>query len=297
MNPETVKNLYPEAQITTHNVDDGERVNCPTRTQQRILDETENGQLAGIAEDEMEDIIIRGHPDADEPILHGQSYELPYRVYAEELLKDPEIETLDLFNVKKIKQNQEEFVLYKIIRNHLEGIDTKDEIKTIPTRIRNDVMKHGKYSIHDGLLMYSADVHEHRICLAPEHQKAAMQWLHRNLMYGAHCDANSLVTNVKTKFYWPGYDEDIKKYVRECEVCQKAKGYPNNKLGHIKLFNATYPNESVAIDHVGILPETMDGARYITTYYDRYSGYTKSVCVKSIDSFTTATNLVKLLSL
>ena len=296
-NPETVKNLYPEINLSTDNIEDNERINCPTRTQKKILDQTENGQLAGIVEDEVEfeqqnEIEIRGYPDADEPILHGQNYEVPWRVYAEELLKDPEIETLELFNVNKIRQNQEEFVMHKIIRNYLEGVDTRDDIKTLPTRIRNDVVKHNKYSMHGGLLMYSTAINQHRICLAPEHQKAAMQWLHRNLMYGAHSDANSMIANVKTKFYWPGYDEEIRTYVRQCPVCQKAKGYPNNKLGHMKFFNATYPNESVAIDHVGILPETMDGARYITTYYDRYSGYTKSICVKSIDSFTTATNFL-----
>ena len=298
VNPETVKNLYPEVRVSTHNIDDNERIDCPTRNQRRILDQTENGQLAGIAEDELEfeqrnEINIRGYPDADEPVLYGENYEIPYRVYAEELLKDPEIETLELFNVDKIRQNQEEFVLYKIIRNYLKGVDTRDDIKTIPTRIRNEVVKHNRYSMHDGLLMYSKAVNEHRICLAPEHQKAAMQWLHRNLMYGAHCDANSMIANIKTKFYWPGYDDDVRMYVKECPACQKAKGYPDNKVGHIKLFNPKYPNESVAIDHVGILPETADGARYITTYYDRYSGYTKSVCVKSIDSFTTATNFLK----
>ena len=291
--PETVKDLYPERdRVSINDLEDREQIENPTRTQQRILEEVENGKLTGVATED-EDIIIRGCPDADDPVLYDENYELPYRIYAEELLKDPEVETLELFNVDKIQQNQEEFVLYKIIRNYLEGVDTKDEIKDIPARIRNDVVKHKKYSIHEGLLIYSNKIDEPRICLAPEHQKAAMQWLHRNLMFGAHSNANAIISNIKTKFYWPGYDEDVRRYVSSCEVCQRSKGYPDNRLGHIKLFNPTYPNESVAIDHVGILPETADGARYITTYYDRYSGYTKSVCVKSIDSFTTATNFMK----
>ena len=44
--------------------------------------------------EQQNEIDIRGYPDADEPILHGQNYKVPYRVHAEELLKDPEIETL-----------------------------------------------------------------------------------------------------------------------------------------------------------------------------------------------------------
>ena len=281
------------------NVEDREIINNPTKTQQRIIDEIDDGKIAGVAfcEDEWEDgqgddIVIGSYSDANDPILIGESYELPYRVYVEELLNDPEMKTLDMFNVDKIRQNQDEFVQYKIIKNFLRGVDTKDDIKTLDTRTRNQVIKDKLYSIHDEILFYSKDPSQPRICLPPEHRKAAMEWMHKNLLFGCHSDANSMINKLKTKFYWNGYDKDIREYVSSCETCQRAKSYPNNRLGKLKLFNAKYPNEMVAIDHVGILPETIDGARYITTYYDRYSGYTKSICTKSIDAFTTATNFV-----
>ena len=46
-------------------------------------------------------------------------------------------------------------------------------------------------------------------------------------------------------------------------------------------------NDSVAVDHIGMLQES-GGYRYITTYYDRFSGFAVSRPVRCIDALTTA---------
>ena len=229
-------------------------------------------------------------PMANDPILYKQDYIMPRRIYMKELLKDPMLEKSHTFSISKVKHNQNEHCIYRIIINHIKGEDTTDEFAMLPKRLQNEVVA-GKYKMDKDILFYLGQTNVPRICLAPEHQKALLHYLHSNGLYGGHMGASSMIAEIKQTFYWKGYDQDIKDFCKQCN-CQFAKGIPDRKMGFLQLFPATKINDMVCIDHIGPMPTTIDGKKYITTYYDRYSGYAKSVCVESIDAFTTAANFI-----
>ena len=210
----------------------------------------------------------------------------------EELLKDPTIETVDRFNISTIIQNQQAFAWHQIIIRYLKGLDTRNEINDLPNNMKGDV-RNGKYKLarDNDLLLYQSSNGKVRICLPPEHVKAILKYTHENMLVGGHMSANAMIEEIKERFYWSGFCDHIKEYVDECQ-CTLAKRIPDRKVGKMVTFEAKEINEVVAIDHVGTLPRAPGGYRYITTYYDKFSGYTKSIPTKRIDAFSTAVNFI-----
>ena len=225
-------------------------------------------------------------------ITTNGSYYVEDRIWMKELLDDPAIHTLERFNIATIRQNQRTYPVHVIITKFIKGIDTKNEINDLDNNIKADVRK-GKYKLRtdDDLLLYEADNGEVRICLPPEHIRALLKYTHENMLTGGHKGANAMVEEIKKKFYWSGYHQDIKDYVDECH-CKFAKRIPDRKVGKMILFEAKEINEIVAIDHIGPIIPAPQGYRYITTYYDKFSGYTMSIPAKRIDAFTTTVNFV-----
>ena len=217
------------------------------------------------------------------------AYYLEDRVYRDQLLSDPTIKTAHRFSLTDLIKNQKEFPFYAIIRAALRGDDTYDDIKKLPYGLRKNY-EDGRYRLNGkNLLVWTGDDAVERICLPPEHRAALLQYTHCNLLTGGHKGSTACIEEIKQTFYWYGYQRDVKEFVATC-TCQMARDLPLKRVSELHLFPAKYINEWVAIDHAGPLPVTPSGNRYITTYYDRYSGFARSIPCRSIDAFTTSTN-------
>ena len=236
------------------------------------------------------EMTLDSDPTSDHEILDPtMNWDVPDRIYKDELLKDPMIKKLERFDIDKIIQNQQENVVYNVIIKYLKGEDTENEIDDLPKGLKRDVTNN-KYILkgsNGNILCYVNDHKSHRICLPPEHRKALLDYYHKNLMYGGHKNANAIIKKIQNRWYWRGYDQEIRDYVNTC-LCQKVHRVPRKNMGKLQLFRASQPNEMVAIDHKGPLPASRDRNRYITTYYDRFTGFAMSVPVRRIDAFTTA---------
>ena len=159
--------------------------------------------------------------------------------------------------------------------------------------VKGDINKQRYMLDTKGILRYQNGKSQlQRVVLPPAHYKALTEYLHKNSLSGGHVGHNTMIEEIKKAYYWPGYADYIREYVKCC-TCQWAKDLPNRKLGEMINFEPEWINDMVCIDHIGPLLETDSGNKYITTYYDRYSGYTKSIATDSIDSFTTATNFIR----
>ena len=184
-------------------------------------------------------------------MVTDRSYQIEDRIYMKDLLEDPAIATLERFNIATIRQNQRTFPVHVIITKYIKGIDTMNEINDLDNNIKGDVRK-GKYKLReeDDLLLYETPTGETRICLPPEHVKAILKYTHENMLTGGHSSANAMAEEIKRRFYWSGYHQDIKDYVDECH-CKFAKRIPDRKVGKMVTFEAKEINETVAIDHIG----------------------------------------------
>ena len=81
-----------------------------------------------------------------------------------------------------------------------------------------------------------------------------------------HFATEAMFNKIRTRYYWPQYYEDIKKYIQSCDACQRrGRSKANNLLHPIPVHSPFY---QIGIDIVGPLPRTQRGKRYIVTAMD-----------------------------
>jgi Integrase zinc binding domain/Integrase core domain len=81
-----------------------------------------------------------------------------------------------------------------------------------------------------------------------------------------HLGIEATFNKIRSRYYWPQFYEEIKRYVETCDACQR-RGRPrrNNELYPIPVHSPFY---QIGIDIVGPLPRTQRGKKYIVTAMD-----------------------------
>lgn len=89
--------------------------------------------------------------------------------------------------------------------------------------------------------------------------------LYHNTLLGAHVGRDKMQRTISKFYYWNNMMQDIRKYVKKCEICEKTKFTTSTRtpmevssLGDT-LFDHTY------IDFVGPIPQSSGGHKYIFT--------------------------------
>lgn len=80
---------------------------------------------------------------------------------------------------------------------------------------------------------------------------------------------------VKRYYYWKSVNQEVKKFVLSCDLCQRVK--PVN-IQMECAFNRVYssgPGDLVCVDFYGPLPRSIAGLEYIFVLYDAFSKYLK----------------------
>jgi hypothetical protein len=90
---------------------------------------------------------------------------------------------------------------------------------------------------------------------------------------------------VGRQFYWPKLRDDIFRYIRQCDLCQRAKPARDNKVGLHTSTPASYPLERVFIDFIRPLIRTKRGNQAILVVIDSFS---KSVTFFPVCNTTSA---------
>eukprot|EP00731_Ephydatia_muelleri_P024409 Em0016g680a len=91
---------------------------------------------------------------------------------------------------------------------------------------------------------------------------------------------------VRHRFYWPGYESDVERWVRECETCQKRNNpqtLPQAPLGSI---SASHPFQKITWDIMGPLPVIRKGNKYILVVTDVFSKWVKAFPLQVTDGLT-----------
>jgi len=75
------------------------------------------------------------------------------------------------------------------------------------------------------------------------------------------------------QFYWPKLRDGVFQYVRQCDLCQRAKPAQDTKMGLHQATPASYPLERVFIDFIGPLVRTKRGNQAILVVLDSFSKF------------------------
>jgi hypothetical protein len=92
---------------------------------------------------------------------------------------------------------------------------------------------------------------------------------------GAHLGIQKTIPRIGGRFWWPGMNNQIKHYVRACEICQKRKSNPNQLLSEPMkpIEPSDYPFHRIHADIMGPLPITNKNNRYIFSIIDSFSKF------------------------
>lgn len=121
----------------------------------------------------------------------------------------------------------------------------------------------------------------------------ALRWFIFDQLHvkSGHLGVYKTFEKVRERFYWPGYEDDIREAVEKCDACQRRKQpvpQPRAPLGTI---NSSYPFQKVSWDMMGPLPTTLKGNKYILVVTDLFTKWVEAFPLSKTDSTTLATVL------
>ena len=103
-----------------------------------------------------------------------------------------------------------------------------------------------------------------------------------------HPGGRKMFYTLRKYYYWPSMSIDVYNTVKQCEACAKESIRLRKIAAKLKLFPATFPLESVALDYVGPLPRTYRGHTHLLVITDRYTKLTRTVPLKNPSAKETA---------
>src|SRR5687767_7011645 len=110
--------------------------------------------------------------------------------------------------------------------------------KQIPTQLSQQqtqqLIRQSKIYILQHELLYKKDQKDSTKLLRVIHKKElpALLYMMHNDPTSGHFATEAMFQKIRTRYYWPQYYEDIRKYVESCDACQRRGRSKTNNLLH-----------------------------------------------------------------
>ena len=92
----------------------------------------------------------------------------------------------------------------------------------------------------------------------------------------AHLGRRRCYAAIQRRYFWHKMNEDIRWWIRTCDVCQRRKRPQPTPRAPMKVYVTGYPNERVSMDVVGPLDPTDQGNLYLLCITDHFSKFAKA---------------------
>ena len=109
---------------------------------------------------------------------------------------------------------------------------------------------------------------------------------------GGHLGVARVTEKIRQRFYWPGFQEDVKLFISRCPQCQKRSNPPKTHRHALVDWKASYPFHHIGIDFMGPLPES-NGHKVILLIGDHFTKWYEAVPLPDQRASTTATALIE----
>ena len=134
--------------------------------------------------------------------------------------------------------------------------------------------------------------------VVPKELRRQVMSVNHESAFSGHLGAKKTEVRILPNFFWPGLRQDVIRFCRSCEVCQRTVKRGSVKkvpLGSMPLIDT--PFKRVAVDIVGpIAPPSEAGHRYILTLVDYATRYPEAVPLKKITTEAVAEALLDIYS-
>lgn len=145
----------------------------------------------------------------------------------------------------------------------------------------NDIVRRSYYE-YDGSV-------KHQI-LVPFHlRKTVLKTYHDDT---SHWGPKKLFSIIRSRFYWTTWQSEARKYVRECEVCNRTNIKPRQHM-IMKRYGTAVPGQRLSMDILGPLPETGKGNRFILVINDHFSRWVEALPIPATNTKLIADVLIE----
>ena len=149
--------------------------------------------------------------------------------------------------------------------------------------IQDDILCR-KFQPKDGSLPYLQQI------VPPALVPEIVTSLHDSLTSG-HLGRYKTIENIRERFYWPGFKDDVKLHIEECIKCQKRSGPPKTHRHSLVDWKLSYPFHHIGIDFLGPLPSS-NGMRHILLIGDHFTKWYEAIPLPNQQASTTADALL-----
>lgn len=119
-----------------------------------------------------------------------------------------------------------------------------------------------------------------------EDEKKQIIYEYHDAPIGGHQGVERTIKRIRLTHNWPGLTKDIEKYISKCELCQKNKLSRKNKAPLVITDTPTKPFEKCALDIVGPLTVTTNGNKYLLTFQDSLTKFSKAMPIANQEANT-----------
>lgn len=103
-----------------------------------------------------------------------------------------------------------------------------------------------------------------------------------------HAGVQRMVNNIKGKYFWPGLENDVRKYVSKCDKCQTSKYFRNIVEPMVVTTTASKAFEKIFLDIIGPLDRDVDNNIYILSLQCELSKYVEAYPLQRKDTVSVA---------
>lgn len=157
--------------------------------------------------------------------------------------------------------------------------------------IINSQNKPPNFEMMEGVLVYKLPNKPKPRVVVPNNLFDLLFRYYHEAPTSAHLGIKKTLARVSAYFWAEDLHKVIADRVRSCERCQRCKQAPNTNVGTLSSELVTKPWEKIFIDHIGPLPRSTKGNKYILTVVDAFSKFVFLLPARNTKAHTT-TNLL-----
>lgn len=112
-----------------------------------------------------------------------------------------------------------------------------------------------------------------RIVVPEALRNMILHYYHNSTSTGCHLGISKTVNKIRNSFYWERMFEDVREYIRKCEMCARSKQAQRTFHGEIVNHQATKPMSKLYVDIAGSFPRSKMGNSMLLVVVDDFTKY------------------------